>query len=331
MTRGDTGPLAGVRVLDLTHFVAGPWCTMLMADLGADVLKVEPAGRGEISRGMGSVYDEHGDSAIYLGFNRGKRSVALDLKTDAGRDVVHRMAREADAVVQNFRPDVAARLGVDAPTLRALKPGLVCCAVSAFGENGPLAKAPGNDPLIQGISGAMLATTPGQPVRLGVSVPDFAGGLLAAIGVLAALWQRRTTGTGSTLTMNLLDAQLYAQTDLLADPCADPGGRVEARGSGWVWVDADGAVEVPVAGLGEALGRATGSPAPKPRMLALRPADDDRSRATRVVRTPLEFDPPLSEPTRHPPGIGQHTDEVLHELGYDAEETAALRREGVVG
>ena len=316
VARSDTAPLAGVRVLDLTHFVAGPWATMLFAELGADVVKVEPPGRGEISREMGRVYDERGDSAIFLGFNRGKRSVALDLKTEAGREIVHRLAGEADVVVQNFRPDVAHRLGVDATTLRAVKSSLVCCAVSAFGEDGPLARVPGNDPLIQGISGAMLSSVPGRPVRLGVSVPDLAGGLLAAVGILAALRRRRLTGAGSTLTMNLLDAQLYAQTDLLASPDADPGGRVEARGSGWAWVDDADKTEVPVAGLGDAL---------------LRAGATHQDRESRFVRTPIDFDPPVTGRTRRPPRLGQHTDEVLQELGYGAAETAALRRSGAVG
>jgi crotonobetainyl-CoA:carnitine CoA-transferase CaiB-like acyl-CoA transferase len=138
------------------------------------------------------------DSAIYLGFNRGKRSIALNLKSADGRAAAHRLAREADVVVQNFRPAVAARLGVDAATLTAANSRLIYCAVSAFGEDGPMADLPGNDPLIQGISGAMLASDPSDPIRLGMSLPDFAGGLLAAVGILAALRIRSKDRVGCT-------------------------------------------------------------------------------------------------------------------------------------
>lgn len=163
-------PLAGLRILDFTHFVAGPWCTMLMGDLGAEVIKVEPPQRGEISRSMGYVY-AGADSAIFLGFNRSKRSVALDLKTAEGRDAVHRLVRQCDVVVQNFRPDVAARLGLDAATLMELHPGLVYCAITAFGEDGPIASVPGNDPSFRASVGRCSRRTPASRYGLGSACP----------------------------------------------------------------------------------------------------------------------------------------------------------------
>ncbi len=330
-----TAPLAGLRILDFTHFVAGPWCTMLMADLGADVIKVEPAGRGEISRSMGNVYSDQ-DSAIFLGFNRGKRSVELDLKTPKGQEVIDRMVTQCDVVVHNFRPGAAARLGLDAATMTRHNPTVIHCAVSAFGESGPLSSAPGNDPLIQGISGAMLATDPDHPVRLGVSLPDFAGGVLAGIAVLAAVRRRRLTGAGSVITINLLDAQLYSQTDLVAgsdprasgqvlqcpdgavwvdEPCADPDPYVPEDGVESVLTAAAGrdVAAVRVAGLGDVL------PGPPGRTVTL---SRNRRRSTALVRTPLQFDPELTPPDRHPPRLGEHTREVLSEFGFSESDMA---------
>lgn len=245
-------PLAGVRVLDLAHFVAGPWCTMLLADLGADVTKVEPPGTGEIGRRMGGVYAGE-ESAIFLAFNRNKRGAALDLKADAGRAVVRELADRSDVVVHNLRLGTPERLGVDAANLRDGHPELVHCAISAFGPRGPYADQPANDPIIQALSGAMLAGHDGPPRRMGVPVPDFAAGVLAAIAIVSALRRRARTGVGCAIDLSLLSAQLYAQADRLPGggvaegrpvaPIAGWGGPHRCADGRWLVLDAVGAGE----------------------------------------------------------------------------------------
>lgn len=204
-------PLDGITVLDLSHLAAGPWCTMLLADLGAQVIKIERPGAGDMARHAGSVYlgDE---SAVFLALNRNKRSVVLDLTRDEGREVFARLVTDADAVVENLRPGKAAALGVDRPTLEHLNPGLVYVSISAFGTDGPAAGFAGNDPIVQALSGAMSITgeSDGPPARQGVSVPDFAAGMLATQAVLAGLLGRGRHGHGSQVDVNLLDAEIFA-------------------------------------------------------------------------------------------------------------------------
>lgn len=211
--RGPTAdqPLAGLVVLDLSHLAAGPWCTMVLADMGADVIKVERPPVGDMSRTAGAVYA--GDrSAVFLALNRNKRSIALDLKSADGREVLHRLARRADIVVENLRPGKAAELGADYDTLAAINPRLVYASVSAFGESGPGVDLPGNDPIIQAMSGAMAITGAegGAPARQGVSVPDFGAGMMAGLAILAALHGRERTGRGTRVSLNLLDVEVFA-------------------------------------------------------------------------------------------------------------------------
>lgn len=204
-------PLSGVTVLDLSHLAAGPWCTMVLADLGADVIKVERPGAGEMSRSAGNVYA--GDqSAVFLSLNRNKRSVAVDLKQPAGREVALRLADGADVVVENLRPGKAAELGLGYEDLSARNPGLVYASISAFGSDGPYVDLPGNDPIIQAMSGAMHLTgeEDGPPARQAVSVPDFGAGMMAGFAILAALLGRERTGRGSKLDLNLLDVGIFA-------------------------------------------------------------------------------------------------------------------------
>lgn len=204
-----TGALEGLRVLDLSQVLAGPFCTMLLGDMGADVVKVELPGRGDISRNMAPV-TEGGESGAFLTVNRNKRGIALDLKAEAGRDAFLRLADRADVVVQNYRPGVAERLRVDHAALRARNPRLVYCSISGFGQTGPYAARGGFDLIAQGMSGLMSITGEpgGNPVKCGVPITDLAAGLFAVYGVLAALHHRERTGEGQHVDTSLFEAGL---------------------------------------------------------------------------------------------------------------------------
>lgn len=204
-------PLEGIMVLDLSHLAAGPWCTMVLADLGADVIKIERPGTGDMSRQAGNIYA--GDqSAVFLSLNRNKRSIALDLKQPEGREVFFRLAEKADVVVENLRPGKAAQLGVDRASLAERNPGLVYASISAFGTSGPYVDLAGNDPIVQALSGAMAITgeEDGPPSRQGVSVPDFGAGMMAGYAILAALVGRQRDGQGGEVNLNLLDVSVFA-------------------------------------------------------------------------------------------------------------------------
>lgn len=203
--------LAGVRVVDLTQVMAGPFCTMLLGDLGADVIKVEPPA-GDLSRSMGGdrLRMKGRDRAPFLALNRNKRSVVLDLKTQDDLVRLFTLIRSADVLVENFRPGVAARLGLGYETLQPLHPALVYASISGFGQSGPYADRPGFDLIAQGMAGIMSVTGApgGEPVKAGVPVSDLAAGLYAALGILAALAERARTGTGQRVESSLFEAAL---------------------------------------------------------------------------------------------------------------------------
>jgi CoA:oxalate CoA-transferase len=200
-----TAPLAGLRVLDLTRVLAGPFATALLADLGAEVIKLEPP-QGDDYRHIGPFRD--GESALFTLTNRGKTSVVLDLKTEEGQDLARRIAATCDVVVENFRPGVADRLGLGAERLRAENPGLVYASISGFGQSGPFAHLPAYDLVVQAMSGLMAATGEegGAPLKAGESFADLMAGLFASWAILAALVQRGRTGQGATLDVAMFDA-----------------------------------------------------------------------------------------------------------------------------
>jgi len=201
-------PLTGASVLDVTSSLAGPTATQLLAALGADVVKVEPLA-GDHARAWGPPFLA-GEGALFLASNAGKRSLAVDLGDDRGREIVLRLADRADVFLQSLRPGAAERQGLGAPALRQRNPRLVYCSIGAFGSRGPLSEQPGYDPLLQAASGIMSVTgeADGAPVRVGVSLVDLGTGVWAALGVLAALYERERTGVGRTLEISLYETAL---------------------------------------------------------------------------------------------------------------------------
>lgn len=198
-------PLEGIRVLDMTRVLAGPYCTALMADLGAEVIKLEPP-TGDDYRHIGPFRD--GESALFTLNNRGKRGIVLDLKQPADLAKAQAIAERVDVVVENFRPGVAARLGLGAETLRAAHPGLIYCSISGFGQDGPFRDLPAYDLVVQAMSGLMAGTgeEDGQPLKTGESIADLLAGLFASWSIMAALVQRNSTGRGATLDVAMYDA-----------------------------------------------------------------------------------------------------------------------------
>lgn len=199
-------PLDGIRVLDLSRVVSGPFCAMTLGDLGADVIKIEEPERGDESRAFGPPF-QGGESPYFLCVNRNKRSCTINLKHAAGKAILRRLLDEADVLIENFRPGAMARLGFGYESVSAAHPRLVYCSISGFGDSGPDASRPGYDLIVQGESGLMDLTgeAAGPPSRIGTSIADLTSGMMAAQGILAALYARRTTGRGQHVRVAMLD------------------------------------------------------------------------------------------------------------------------------
>jgi len=392
-------PLAGVLVVDLTQNVAGPYCTQILGDLGAEVVKIERPGRGDDARAWAPPYwgDE---SATFLALNRNKRSLAVDLKTAAGRAVLRRLAARADVFVESLRPGAVRELGLDFPAVAALNPRLVYCSITAFGHRGPLAAQPGYDALMQAYGGLMSVNGhPGQePARVGTSIVDMGTGMWAALGILAALRERDRTGQAVEVSTALFETALawmayHAAGYLGSGEVPGPQGSGTAMivpyqafptADGYVMIGAGSdalfarlaaALEAPAlaadpryqdnpsrvrhrAELVAALAaltrpltsaelvarlRQAGVPcAPiltvdavlaEPQTAAsgmLLAAPHPRIPGYRTIGLPVAWNGVRPGVRRIPPRLGEHTDEVLAWLGYEAAEIQALRREGVV-
>jgi crotonobetainyl-CoA:carnitine CoA-transferase CaiB-like acyl-CoA transferase len=402
--------LSGVRVLDLSRVLAGPWCTQTLADLGADVIKVERPGCGDDTRGWGPPFlkDEAGadtaEAAYYLGTNRNKRSITLDLAKPDGQALVRRLALQADVLVENFKVGDMARYGLDAATMLTLNPRLVYCSVTGFGQTGPYRDRAGYDYAIQGIGGLMSLTGErddrpgGGPQKVGVAVADLFTGMYATVAILAALRHRDATGQGQAIDMALLDTQVAMLANLGANylvtgqPPRRAGNAHQNIVPYQVFEVADGHLILAVGNDGQftRFCAVAGCPelATDPRfaknadrvrhretlvpllaerlrhrpkadwLAALESAkvpcgpinhlgevfDDPQVRAremvttlahplageVRLVSSPIKLSATPVQPRRAPPLLGQHTDEVLAELGLSADERAALRAQGVV-
>ncbi len=209
-------PLQGIRILDLTRAMAGPYCTMMLGDLGADVIKVERPGRGDESRGwgppfVGEPYASYpGESAYFVSTNRNKRSITVNMKSTAGLEIIHRLSANSDVLVENFRTGVLDNMGLGYEQLRGVSPRLVYCSISGYGRTGPYADRPGYDCVIQAEGGFMGITGPeeGPPYRVGVPIIDITAGMFSATAILAALRARDLTGEGQLIDLSLLDTQV---------------------------------------------------------------------------------------------------------------------------
>lgn len=397
-------PLSGIRVLDLTNVLSGPFCAYQLAQLGAEVVKVEIPGTGDLARQLGADEELNAQlmGASFLAQNGGKKSVTVNLKTEEGRGVLRDLARTADVLVENFRPGVMDRLEVGHNALTKVNPSLVYCAISGFGQTGPMRNAPAYDQIIQGLAGVMSITGDVRcaPMRVGYPVADTMGGLTAAFAISSALVRRASTGEGAFIDVSMLDCMLgtmgwVVSNYLIAGQEPGPMGNDNftaapsgafATESGLINIAANKqeqfeALAVAVgrpdwiqdpkfahrearkrnrAELNKALERALQSkPAseweailsrigiPAGRILsvpeALRTAQvvergllrtidgvPGVERPITVTRTGFKLtggDPEITSP---PPGLGQHTEEVLKGLGYSDEDIARLRRVGAI-
>jgi crotonobetainyl-CoA:carnitine CoA-transferase CaiB-like acyl-CoA transferase len=384
-------PLAGVRVLDLSRVLAGPYCSMVMADLGADVVKVERPGSGDPTRSWGPPFRE-GESAYYLCVNRGKRSVTVDLADPAGVEVVARLARAADVVIESFLPGGADRLGLGYAALAATNPRIVYASIAGYAPESADALRPGFDFAIQGEAGGMSITgePDGPPLKVGVAIADITTGMFATIGTLAALRDVQVTGRGHHVQVSLFDSQLAWLANRGSDWLV--GGEEPQRlGNAHpaivpyeAFATSDGFVIVAIgtneqfarfcaaaglAGLAEDERYRSNALRVEHRLeLVARLADAIRGQPTaewlaildaanvpggpvrtipeafahapyalmehthpllgsvRTVRSPIGVDGSYHTAASAPPLLGQHTDEVLAELGYDDEARAALTR-----
>jgi len=223
-------PLAGIRVLDLTRVLAGPFCSMILGDMGAEIIKVEEPGKGDDTRGWPPF--SGGEATYFLSVNRNKKSLTLNMKAPDGRAILRRLVAKADVVLENFRPGTMERLGFGYDALRKLNPRLIYCAISGFGESGPEASRPGYDLIVQGESGVMDLTgfADGPPVKVGNSVADLVSGMAAAHGVTLALLSRARTGKGQKVEIGMLDVMASLLT-YQAGLYWNGGGRPARRGN----------------------------------------------------------------------------------------------------
>jgi crotonobetainyl-CoA:carnitine CoA-transferase CaiB-like acyl-CoA transferase len=392
--------LAGISVLDLTRNFAGPYCSMLLGDLGADVIKVEAPGSGDDTREW-SPPEWNGLSATFLAANRGKRGIAVDLDSEDGQSIVRRLAAKADVVISSFRPGSLEKRGLDADTLRRDNAGLIYCSITAYGSRGPKRDWPGYDPSLQAESGIMSLTgyPEGPPARLPIAAMDLGTAMWASVGIQAALRTRAETGVGGLVEVSLYETAAWWLSYLIAGYLGS-GAEPQRHGSGApflapyeVFATSDGDLMVTAANddlfarLCDALGFPDLAADPSYRQNADRVAnraalhdllqarflerpaqewhallrarsvpctpvrsvaefvEDDQLAALgmlvplphpdiadlRVVGSPLNLDGVRPVSPRPPPRLGEHTELVLRELGYAAEEIDLLLRQHVIG
>ncbi|MHA2050450.1 MAG: CaiB/BaiF CoA transferase family protein [Promethearchaeota archaeon] len=202
-------PLEGIKVLDLSRALAGPYCSMMLADMGADIIKIEMPGRGDDSRAWGPPFVE-GESAYFMSVNRNKKSITLNLKNERAIEIIHKLIIQSDVLLENFRPGTMEKFKLSYEDVKEINPKIIYCSISGFGQDGPYRLLPGMDQILQGMGGLMSITgkPEGPPMKVGVAVADIAGGMFAAYGIMVALFNRERTKIGQRIDLSLLDCQI---------------------------------------------------------------------------------------------------------------------------
>ncbi|MEQ8653155.1 MAG: CaiB/BaiF CoA-transferase family protein [Kiloniellales bacterium] len=405
---GQSGPLSGLKVLDLTRILAGPTCTQLLGDLGADVVKIERPGEGDDTRKWGPPFLKRADgsasdtAAYYLSTNRNKRSVTIDITQGEGQALVRRMAAESDIVVENFKVGGLAKYGLDYFGLKEVKPDIIYCSVTGFGQTGPYAPRAGYDYLAQGMGGIMSLTgeIEGRPMKVGVGISDVMCGMYASVAILSAILHRNKSGKGQYIDLALLDTQVawlvneglnyltsgevpprrgpehpnivpystlptadgyfilavgndaqFARfcsfagaPELIEDPRFRTNkdrvtNRAEIyallpditkRKTSQEWLEGLAELGVPAGAVND-LGEVFADPQVRQREMQISlPYPDSQSGTVDLIGNPIKMSETPVTYRRPPPTMGQHTDEVLEDLGLSAEDLADLRQKGVI-
>ncbi len=384
-----SGPLVGLKVIDFSGFIAGCYTALLMGDLGADVIKVEPL-EGDGARSWGPFLA--GESRFFQGWNRSKRSIAVDLRSDAGREIVYELLRGADIVVENFRPGITKKLMVDYDTVRELNPRIIYCSITGFGAKGPHGHRPAYDPILQSMSGAARGNVRycGKTSIGSVAVSDYGAGLLGSTGILAALYHRERTGEGQRIETSLLQAAMAVQNHMYCDALevdeeppfgiypyrlfetkddlifiagptdkfwqilcdalgvaelgSDPKYKtnpdrvdhaeeltellqpifLQKTTAEWEAILVEGGVP-----CGPVMTWAEFFDTPQVAAMGMNPrVEHSTIGPMRVSGVPLDFEKTPGRIQRAAPTLGEQTDEILSELGYDASRISTLREEG---
>lgn len=391
-------PLDGVKVLDISRVLTGPFCTMLLGDLGADVIKIEIPGKGDETREWGPPFVE-GESSYYLSINRNKRSLTLDLKSPKGREILLKLASKCDVIIENFLPGTVERLGIDYKAVRQVNPEIIYCSISGFGQDGPFKSVPAYDLMMQGMGGLMSITGEqnGDPVRIGVALIDIGAGMYAALGIISALMVKKETGKGQYVDVSLMDTETswltYMATNYFATgkdpvrmgsahPTIVPYQAYAAKDQHFVlavgndaiwqrfcdavgltvtndprfatnsmrvknreilnqilhelfkqknaheWIDLLQAARVPC-GLVNSISQVVNHPQTQHRQMIVE-MEHPKAGKIKVLGNPIKLSRTPPQYKLHPPLLGQHSEEILKELGFTDEDISKLREESII-